>query len=193
MDIVLRESERLNDTIKSFLAYARPQRFALARLDIRRVVQDTAHAAAQQRRRARGARHRRRTCRRTRSGSRRTRTRSGRSSGTSRPTGCARCRHGGRLLLSAKSEHDGGQRRADASRSRTRAAAFRRRARRHLPAVPQLVREGHRPRPCHRPPHRHRLQRLDPGVVDGRQPAPRCACGCRCVRRGRPSPRRPPC
>ena len=42
MDIVLRESERLNDTIKSFLAYARPQRVALARLDIRRVVQDTA-------------------------------------------------------------------------------------------------------------------------------------------------------
>jgi two-component system sensor histidine kinase PilS (NtrC family) len=42
MDIVLRESERLNDTIKSFLAYARPQRFALATLDIRRVVQDAA-------------------------------------------------------------------------------------------------------------------------------------------------------
>ena len=42
MDIVLRESERLNDTIKSFLAYARPQRFTLARLDVRRVVQDTA-------------------------------------------------------------------------------------------------------------------------------------------------------
>ena len=29
MDIVLRESERLNDTIRSFLAYARPQRFEL--------------------------------------------------------------------------------------------------------------------------------------------------------------------
>jgi two-component system sensor histidine kinase PilS (NtrC family) len=42
MDIVLRESERLNDTIKSFLAYARPQRFALARLDVRKVVQDAA-------------------------------------------------------------------------------------------------------------------------------------------------------
>jgi two-component system sensor histidine kinase PilS (NtrC family) len=42
MDIVLRESERLNDTIKSFLAYARPQRLAVARLDVRRVVQDTA-------------------------------------------------------------------------------------------------------------------------------------------------------
>ena len=30
MDIVLRESDRLNDTIRSFLAYARPQRNALA-------------------------------------------------------------------------------------------------------------------------------------------------------------------
>ncbi len=42
MDIVLKESERLNDTIKSFLAYARPQRVAVTRLDVRRVVQDTA-------------------------------------------------------------------------------------------------------------------------------------------------------
>lgn len=42
MDIVLRESARLNDTIRSFLEYARPQRFSLARLDIRRLVQDTA-------------------------------------------------------------------------------------------------------------------------------------------------------
>ena len=42
MDIVLRESERLNDTIRSFLAYARPQRFAVDRLDLRRVLQDTA-------------------------------------------------------------------------------------------------------------------------------------------------------
>jgi two-component system sensor histidine kinase PilS (NtrC family) len=42
MDIVLRESERLNDTIRSFLAYARPQRSAPARLDVRRILQDTA-------------------------------------------------------------------------------------------------------------------------------------------------------
>jgi two-component system sensor histidine kinase PilS (NtrC family) len=42
MDIVLRESERLNDTIRSFLAYARPQRFSIARLDVRRVLNDTA-------------------------------------------------------------------------------------------------------------------------------------------------------
>ncbi len=42
MDIVLRESERLNKTIRSFLAYARPQRFEIARLDVRRVLNDAA-------------------------------------------------------------------------------------------------------------------------------------------------------
>jgi two-component system sensor histidine kinase PilS (NtrC family) len=42
MDIVLRESERLNTTIGSFLAYARPQRFAIARFDVRRVLNDAA-------------------------------------------------------------------------------------------------------------------------------------------------------
>ena len=42
MDIVLRESERLNRTIGQFLAYAKPQRFTIARLDVRRAVRDTA-------------------------------------------------------------------------------------------------------------------------------------------------------
>ncbi len=42
MDIVLKESERLNQTIKSFLAYARPQRFSLQTLDLRPIVQETA-------------------------------------------------------------------------------------------------------------------------------------------------------
>ena len=42
MDIVLRESERLNDTISSFLAYARPQRFSIVRIDVRRVLNDAA-------------------------------------------------------------------------------------------------------------------------------------------------------
>jgi two-component system sensor histidine kinase PilS (NtrC family) len=42
MDIVLKESERLNHTIRSFLAYARPQRFAVARLDVGNVVQNAA-------------------------------------------------------------------------------------------------------------------------------------------------------
>ena len=42
MDIVLRESERLNQTIKSFLAYARPQRFQVQPLDLRPMLQETA-------------------------------------------------------------------------------------------------------------------------------------------------------
>jgi two-component system, NtrC family, sensor histidine kinase PilS len=42
MDIVLRESERLNTTIRSFLDYARPQRFHIERHDVRRALRDTA-------------------------------------------------------------------------------------------------------------------------------------------------------
>ena len=42
MDIVLRESERLNTTIRSFLAYARPQRFHIERFDARRPLNDAA-------------------------------------------------------------------------------------------------------------------------------------------------------
>lgn len=40
MDIVLRESDRLNDTIRSFLAYARPQRQAIAPVDVARIITD---------------------------------------------------------------------------------------------------------------------------------------------------------
>lgn len=42
MDIVLRESERLNNTIKNFLAYARPQRSTLQQIDLRKIVEETA-------------------------------------------------------------------------------------------------------------------------------------------------------
>ena len=42
MDIVIRESERLNETIRSFLAYARPQRQSMRYLDVRQVITDTA-------------------------------------------------------------------------------------------------------------------------------------------------------
>jgi two-component system sensor histidine kinase PilS (NtrC family) len=42
MDIVLRESDRLNETIRSFLAYARPRRAAAAEMDVRRAISDTA-------------------------------------------------------------------------------------------------------------------------------------------------------
>jgi two-component system sensor histidine kinase PilS (NtrC family) len=42
MDIVLRESDRLNETIRSFLAFARPQRSGAARVDVCKVITDTA-------------------------------------------------------------------------------------------------------------------------------------------------------
>ncbi len=42
MDIVLRESDRLNETIRSFLAYARPQRLSASRMDVRQIITDTA-------------------------------------------------------------------------------------------------------------------------------------------------------
>jgi two-component system sensor histidine kinase PilS (NtrC family) len=40
MDIVVRESDRLSDTIRSFLAYARPQRSGLARFDVGALLND---------------------------------------------------------------------------------------------------------------------------------------------------------
>ena len=42
MDIVLRESARLNETIRNFLAYARPQRGSTSRVDVKRIVEETA-------------------------------------------------------------------------------------------------------------------------------------------------------
>jgi two-component system sensor histidine kinase PilS (NtrC family) len=42
MDIVLRESDRLNDTIRSFLSYARPQPLQARAVDLTRLLRDTA-------------------------------------------------------------------------------------------------------------------------------------------------------
>ncbi len=42
MDIVLRESQRLNDIIRNFLAYARPQRLVTARVELGRMLDETA-------------------------------------------------------------------------------------------------------------------------------------------------------
>ena len=42
MDLVLRESDRLNETIRSFLAYARPQRQTSAPVDVGRIIIDAA-------------------------------------------------------------------------------------------------------------------------------------------------------
>jgi two-component system, NtrC family, sensor histidine kinase PilS len=42
MDIVLRESDRLNETIRGFLSFAKPQRAAVSDFDVRQVVTDAA-------------------------------------------------------------------------------------------------------------------------------------------------------
>jgi len=42
MDIVLRESDRLNGTIRSFLAFARPHRSAMTNVDLRSILRDAA-------------------------------------------------------------------------------------------------------------------------------------------------------
>jgi two-component system sensor histidine kinase PilS (NtrC family) len=42
MDIVLRESDRLNETIRSFLSFAKPHRTAVADLDLRSILTDAA-------------------------------------------------------------------------------------------------------------------------------------------------------
>ena len=59
MDIVLRESDRLNETIRSFLAYARPQRLGTTRVDVRQVITDTARLLQNNTELERGARDRR--------------------------------------------------------------------------------------------------------------------------------------
>ena len=91
MDIVMRESDRLNDTIRSFLAYARPKRADRRGRPHGPPLRDTATLL----------RTARKCCRSIASTSTRpttvrspkaTRRRSVRSSGTSRPTRCGRCR-----------------------------------------------------------------------------------------------------
>src|SRR5215510_9535124 len=42
MDIVLRESDRLNETIRGFLSFAKPQRSAVVELDLRGLIADAA-------------------------------------------------------------------------------------------------------------------------------------------------------
>ncbi len=48
LDIVMRESQRLNDIIKNFLSYAGPQRVTRARVDVARLVRDVAALLQQQ-------------------------------------------------------------------------------------------------------------------------------------------------
>ena len=99
MDIVLRESERLNTTIRSFLAYARPQRFQIARFDAAARAQRHGAAAAQQRRTCSNSIRSASTCRRPSCGARPTKDRSNRSCGTWRRTAFGPCRTARRLHL----------------------------------------------------------------------------------------------
>ena len=80
--------------------------------------------------------------------SRRSRRRCARSSGTSRPTACGRCRTAARCTLSASRLTDDGGRTAggdDASPTKASASPPTR-PRAHLPAVPRRVRQGRRAR-----------------------------------------------
>ena len=91
MDIVLRESDRLNDTIRSFLSFAKPQRRGRG-LDVRPIVTDTARLLREQRRGdARAHAIVVAVPRRAGGGIAPTKRSSGRWCGTSRPTGCAPC------------------------------------------------------------------------------------------------------
>ena len=109
MDIVLRESERLNTTIRSFLAYARPQRFAIARFDIRRALNDTAFLLRNSAEVHEGHVIEVDVPETELLGTRPTRARSSRLCGTLPPTVCARCPSGGRLrLVGASGRRSGG-------------------------------------------------------------------------------------
>ena len=160
MDIVLRESERLNTTIGSFLVYARPQRFAIARFDARRALNDAALLLRNS-----------------------AEVQEGHVIEVDVPpselwydadegqikqivwnlasNGLRAMPNGGRLRL------HGGGRCAERRRRHHRAGRGHRHsgrgARRPVPALPRAVRAGQRPRAGDRPSHRDRLQRPDSG------------------------------
>ena len=167
MDIVLRESERLNDTIRSFLAYARPQRLSIAQFDVRRLLNDAAVLL-----RNSAEVHEEHVI------------------DVSVPTtevafeadenqirqivwnlatnGLRAMRSGGRLTLGVRVEPG-----AESSGESVvlevadgRCGHSRRRAGRYLPALPRIVPKGHRPGPGDRAPHRQRLRRRNQGDVD---------------------------
>ena len=158
MDIVLRESERLNETIRSFLAYAKPQRFDIQQLDLRRVIQETATLLRNSKE----------------VGERHTMTIDlpAEEALVEADENQVRQIVWNLATNGLRAMPEGGDAASDgrARRSRWRAgrSAVRygrrgwdrgRRNRRHLPAVPRLVRQGHRPGAGHRASHHHRLQR----------------------------------
>ena len=88
----MRESERLNETIRSFLAYARPQRQSMRHIDVRQVVTDTATLLQNSAERSEAHRIAVDVPAEPVCAPGRRRRRFARSSGTWPPTGCARCR-----------------------------------------------------------------------------------------------------
>ena len=168
MDIVLRESERLNTTIRSFLAYARPQRFAIAR------ARRSPGRATTPRSLLRNSADVREDhvvevdvppielwCEADENQIRQI-------VWNLATNGLRAMPHGGRLLLSGADRDSAAGRRRPA-RSRTKAAAL---PPDELDSLFQPFRgsfdKGQRSRPRDRPPHRHRLQRRDSGELDSR-------------------------
>ena len=107
MDIVLRESDRLNETIRSFLAYARPQR--LGDDAGRRAAGHHRHGAAarEQRRAQRGALDRRGRAGRRKCGYQRRRSQIRQIVWNLATNGVRAMPHGGTLRLSVARHEDG--------------------------------------------------------------------------------------
>ena len=167
MDIVLRESDRLNETIRSFLAFARPQRAAVARR--RRPPDRHRHGAAARRTtpsvtdahaivvdvpaepvvlpRRRGADPPDRL-----------------EPGDQRAARDARRRPAAAARRGAAGVGGRGAEVVDRA-STTRASASRRRTSTASSSRSAAGSPRHRPRPVDRPPHRQRLRRRSPGHV----------------------------
>ena len=153
----MRESQRLNETIKNFLAYAGPQRVTRATVDVRPLVRETANCSPRARRRA-AAPGATPTCLEPVCTTW-TRRRCVRCCGISRPMRLKAMPDGGTLRLpcgrqptapdAVAGDRGAGRRhRHGAGRHRT-----------HVPAVPGRLPPGHRPRAVDRAPHRRRSRR----------------------------------
>ena len=158
MDIVLRESDRLNETIRSFLAYARPQRANVTRFDLVQVVSDTARLL----RNAPDVRDhhtveldvpKEPVWLEFDDNQMRQVVWNLATNGMRAMADGGRLRAGGRAVRRADR---GAARRG--RRLRHRAGGYRS----HLPAVPQLLQQGHRAGPGHGASHHHRGPRFDP-------------------------------
>ena len=180
MDIVLRESERLNTTIRSFLAYARPQHFQIARFDVRRALNDAALLLRNSAEVCEAARHRGRRAAAAELWYEADEGQIKQIVWNLATNGLRAMPEGGRLRLAAALEAVERRRRADGAGRGHRHPG--RGARQPLPAVPRPLCQRQRPRPGDRPSHRQRLQRRDSGQLARREAARPCPSGCRRAR-----------